>query len=286
MTGRHRLPRGGVLGIGSLLAAILWTGFVTAAPTGAAGSLDPPFPIDERLHYKVSWLGIHCGNMTLTSFAEPVEGDVHYHVVMTARTTSFFDGIYRVRARLESWFSGALMSSVRYHDVRNEKKKHDEELYEFDAESGKVIRTRRGEVETFEFDRPYVHDPLAYVYRLRALVRGPSEAVALDLASSDGAIETIAVVQQRKKIKTPLGRVEAFQVVPQPRDEMLFSKKGRMEIWMGTDERRVPYRIEFDLSFGKLTAKLVEMERGDVDVEGDPFPEGRSTGIGGGEEGE
>ncbi len=257
-TWRDEVVRRGSLLVG--MAAVLWAGgvAVAAVPDPAA----PPVPVNERLSYKVSWMGIHCGRMTLTSFTEGEGAAVTYHIVMTARTSKFFDGVYRVRSRIESTFSPRAMATVRYHDLSREKKRVTDDLYEFDLEAGQVERTRNGERETFPIERDRVHDPLAFIYRLRRLVEEPGKDVNLVLATSHGALETVAHVDRRKRIKTPLGRREALLVVPQPEDGMLFSKSGRMEIWMGTDDERTPYKVVFDLSFGKLVAKLIDVERG------------------------
>jgi len=73
-------------------------------------------------------------------------------------------------------------------------------------------------------------------------------------------VDTVAEVVEQKKIRTPFGKREALRIVPRPKDEMLFSKEGSMSLWIATDDSRIPYRIEFDLSFGKLTAKLKRIE--------------------------
>jgi hypothetical protein len=240
-----------------------------AAPPRAGG--DAPFPLDERLRYKVSWMGLHCGQMTLESFASPGEQDTTYHIVMTAASSSFFDGIYRVRARIESWFSGRLGSSIRYHYVSDEKKRHRDDLYEVDFEAGAVRRTKDGKQQLIPLEADRVHDPLAYLYRLRLMLDDEGDEASLTLVTSEGALETVAEVVERKRISTPFGRRDALRVVPHPRGEMLFAKKGRMAVWVGMDERRRPYRVIFDLAFGKLVAKLVEVEE-ITDPEAAPHP--------------
>ena len=41
--------------------------------------------------------------------------------------------------------------------------------------------------------------------------------------------------------------------------ELLFSRKGEMQMWLSVDDKRIPYRIEFDLAFGSLKAKLASV---------------------------
>jgi hypothetical protein len=80
------------------------------------------------------------------------------------------------------------------------------------------------------------------------------------MVTSDGDVETVAEVLEKRTIKTPLGKRDALIVVPRPRDDKLFEKKGKLELWVGTDDRRLPYRLVFDLPFGKLVAKLESID--------------------------
>jgi hypothetical protein len=254
---RHRRL---VLATVALLAIF---GAVQGGATDESGSA--PFPLDERLHYQISWMGIHCGRMTLESFAEYGDEDVFYHVVMTGRSSSFFDGIYKVRGRIESWYSGNQMSSIRYRDVRQEKKKHSDDLWEIDATVGSIIHTSGGEIEEIPLDADQVVDPLAYLYRLRILAGDLGDTIPLTMVTSDGAVKINAEVVEAKRIKTPFGRRDAVRVVPRAESEKL-AKRGRVGIWIGKDERRTPYRLIFDLSFGKLVAKLIEVEERETEA--------------------
>jgi hypothetical protein len=66
---------------------------------------DPPLPLDEFLTYDVRYLGVHCGAMTLTSYADRTDGAPVYRIAVAARTSKFFDGVYRVRVRIDSEYS-------------------------------------------------------------------------------------------------------------------------------------------------------------------------------------
>lgn len=225
-----------------------------------AATAPPVIPLDDVLSYGVSWAGIHCGAMTLESSVEQTREGPTYRIVMTARTSKFFDGIYRVRSRIESVFSGARMSSVSYHEETHEKKKTKDSLWEVDFDHRRVVHTEDGKIEEVPISSLQVHDPLAFIYRVRLLVDEPGDQVTLAMVTSDGGVDTVAEVVERATISTPFGKREALRIVPRPKDEMLFSKKGSMSVWIATDETRIPYRIEFDLAFGTLVAKLKKVE--------------------------
>jgi hypothetical protein len=153
------------------------------------------------------------------------------------------------------------MSSIRYHEHSEEKKKTNDKLYLVDFANSQVRRIENDEERLIPITSDQVYDPLAFLYRVRMLVDEPGDSVVLTMVTSDGDLDTVAEVMEQRRIKTPFGKRDAIRVVPRPKDEMLFSKKGSMSVYLSTDERKIPYRIEFELSFGKLTAKLKSMEK-------------------------
>ena len=215
-----------------------------------------PFPLDEFLSYNVSYLGIHCGAMTLSSYTENQDGTPIYRIDLAARTSKFFDGVYRVRVRIESTYSAERASSLSYHHHGEEKGEHKDELWQVDFAASEVHRTRDGKLTIFPLSTDGVVDPLSFVYRMRVLLSKAGERATLAMMTSGGAVETVAEVVEKRTVKTPFGAREVLVIVPRPQQDELFSKKGRMEIWVGADERRLPYRVVFDLPFGKLVARL------------------------------
>jgi len=215
-----------------------------------------PFPLDEFLRYNVSYLGIHCGAMTLSSYTENQDGKPIYRIDLAARTSKFFDGVYRVRVRIESTYSAERASSLSYHHHGEEKGEHKDELWQVDFAASEVHRTRDGKLTTFPLSTDAVVDPLSFVYRMRVLLSNAGERATLAMMTSGGAVETVAEVVEKRTVKTPFGAREVLVIVPRPQQDELFSKKGRMEIWVGADERRLPYRVVFDLPIGKLVARL------------------------------
>lgn len=237
-------------------------GEAPAAVATAETSPSVPFPLDNVLIYAVTWMKMRCGTMTLHSYG-PVDDGADgstYRIVLTASSGRFFDRVYRVRARLESWYDAELMSSVRYRDISLEKNEHKREVYDLDLASGTVMRTKDDETRTFTIEPGSVHDPLAYVYRLRALAEEPGERITLRLVTSKTALDTAAWVAERREIRTPFGRREVFKVHPGLDNDMLFSKQGKVVLWIGTDPARTPYKISFDLAFGKLVARLIAID--------------------------
>jgi hypothetical protein len=220
-----------------------------------------PFPVGETLGYAVSWMGIRCGHMDITSFTEiDVEGREIYRITLHAQTTKFFDGIYKVRSRLDSFVDPERMASIRYEEHALEKKKRKDDVWMIDPDGGGAVRDKNGEITKIPADADHPLDPLAFVYRLRTLGGAVGEEAFLILMTDKGAIDTVAKVTRAKEVRTKRGKCDAVAVVPAPRDGMMFSKSGSMVVWIEKTDPRRPCRIEFDLSFGKLVASLQSVD--------------------------
>jgi len=250
-----RAPRASVIAAAVLLGGAALVGpRAVGAPVGDDA---PPFDVGEKLAYEVRYVGLHCGDMTLETFRGD---DADYRIVMTARTTPFFDRIHKVRMRLESWFDPDSGSSIRYRETSFEKDVTSVKEYLLDLEKGTVTELEHGEVsETFEISVRPVHDPLAFIFRARELLGVDGTPVVLNLIGSGKAAPVRVEIVDRKTTSTPSGRQPADIAVPRTTDQLLFSRKGEMEMWLSVDERRIPYRIEFDLAFGSLQAKLASV---------------------------
>ncbi len=263
---RSLVARPEILAVAILLSLLTWIGHAGDGGGAPVEDAAAPIPIDRLMRYGVSYAGIHCGTMTLQSFVDETNADDPiYHIVMTARTSRFFDSIYKVRTRIESFYSSRRMSSIRYHEHSEEKKKVKDKLYVVDFADSQVRRIEDGEEEIIPITSQHVYDPLSFLYRVRLLVREPGDHVTLDMMTTGGDIATVAEVTGLGKISTPFGKREAIEVVPRPAEEVIFSREGTMRVWLSHDDQRIPYRVDFELDFGRLVAKLKEIEGGDED---------------------
>jgi hypothetical protein len=112
------------------LAALALRGNGGAA--GAGPSLQA-LPTDGPSLYKVEYLGITCGHMVLSSELENRAGRPAYHIVMTARNSKFFNKIYRVDGRIESWVDAASLSTLSYESDITEKGERKVRRYRIDG---------------------------------------------------------------------------------------------------------------------------------------------------------
>jgi hypothetical protein len=239
------------------LAALATSELIGREPgSGDDQETDHAIPIDGPFSYKAKYLGITCGHMVLESRLATYEGREAYHIIMTARNSKFFNKIYKVDGRIESWVDAESLSSLAYESTINEKGKNKVKRYRVDRETGVVTAENKGKVKEIPFDGEPALDPLGFVYRSRVLAGASGSSFSLRLLTDYGSIETISQVGELKRFKTVSGKKELLRVQPLTADGEMFSRKGEFVMWVDPENQRVVYRLDFKLGFGRLIAEL------------------------------
>jgi hypothetical protein len=243
----------------ALLVAVL-AGCGLMCGSGDGGQLPRPLaetiPVDGPFVYEVRYLGITCGHMTLQNRLEEYDGRPAYHIVMRARNAKFFNKIYRVDARIDSWVDRETLGTLAYESAITEKGRLKILRFEVDEKAG-VIRGVDGDSE-IEIEHPggAVLDPLAFVMRLRSALDVPDDAVDLQLITTRGVLSTRSSALEMKKKNTVGGRKALLKVRPEPVDNELFSRKGEFVLWVDPGPARTLHRLDFKLNFGRLIADM------------------------------
>jgi len=262
--GRPRVVLGVALAV---LVLVMTTVFVCRAEPQASEKSEalPAFPTEGPFHYKVEYLGVTCGHMTVESRLEEYEGRPAYHVVMTACNTKFFNKIYRVDGQIDSWVDAKTMSTLAYESDITERGRRKIRRYRVDYEKGVVRAEKYGKVKTVPYEGEVALDPLAYIFRGRVLAGGPGSTFDLNILTDRGVTATGTRVGDLKKIKTADGKKKLLRVQPLTADGEMFSRKGEFIYWIDPDVTRHLYRLDFKLPFGRLLAKYTGPTDGPVD---------------------
>lgn len=243
--------------VGILVVVAVTVLVCRAEPPGEEGVAElEPIPLDGPHAYSVEYLGVTCGHMTLESRLEEYRGRTAYHIIVTARNSKFFNKIYKVDGRIDSWVDAETMSTLAYESDVTERGKKKIKRYHIDAEKGVVTAERRGKVKEIPYKGEPALDPLAFVYRGRALAEVPGTKFAMRILTDHGPVETVTQVGELKQFRTYDGKRKLLRVQPMPADAEMFSRKGEFIYWIDPGPERTLYRLDFKLGFGRLLAKL------------------------------
>ena len=248
------------------IAAIL--GLLLVRPLGAQSSPSPsfstggahpsasarravPFGTGERLDYDVKFGAIKVGNgrMEVVGTAD-VRGRETWHTRFTVKGGTPF---YTVNDRYESWIDTRTLSSLRFVRDLEEGGKDREHHFEIYPELGTFIEQKKADTSAT------VSDPLddaAFLYFLRTVPLEVGKTYSFDrYFRPDRNPVTIKVVR-KERVKVPAGTFETIVVQPIIKTKGLFSEKGKAEVWLTDDDRRLLVQLKSSLPVGSINLHL------------------------------
>lgn len=221
----------------------------------------PPFGPGERLTFRITYLHLLAGRAWL-SVESRGEGDSALRFVEEARSEGFFAWLFRFRVNdraVAEWDPETGCSRGIEKHLREGKVARDQTV-RFDKEASVAI-VSDPKVTAARFDvEPCVLDVLSALYVTR--LRGVAEGAALELPVFDNGkhfrLGVRFVGRDILDLPAPLGRkVPTVVVEPQLVEGTgLFVKKGRLQIWLTDDARRIPVRMRSRAPIGSVSADL------------------------------
>ncbi len=225
-----------------------------------------PFEVGEKLEYDIRALGLTAGTFNLeVQPPKMINGREAYPIVGVARTVKFFELIYRVNDRVESFFDFNGLYSHRFTMDLDESKQTRKvlELYDYDKKKSyywsKMDHVDKGFSEKKEeHDIPlWAQDPVSMLYWLRIvdLPKGPGETSRYNVIVDGKPWECVLRFDRRenrnylgKNMDTIVMRMDNYQ------DGQLKNKDH--QIWIADSPKRYILRIEAKIRVGAVAAAL------------------------------
>lgn len=219
------------------------------------------FKPGEKLSYKLCWGLIPAGFAELS--VEPpkeLDGETALHFLLTIRTNSFMDHIYKVRDRIESFTDLELDNSLLYIKNQHEGKTIRNISVNFDLENHTATH-----INSWEKREPIpisekTLDPLASLFYVRN--QPLSEGLEITRPVTDGKKNVLGVARVIKREKIQVGDIEydTFVVEPDLKDVRgVFEKsdKSKLTLWISADDRRQVVKIKSKVVVGSFTGTLI-----------------------------
>ena len=230
----------------------------TASPPrpAAARPQDPapaayPFTPGERLEYDVKFGIFHVGRATMTVLGiDTIRGTPAYHVAFVIRGRAAF--FYSMTDTLESWFSVADLTSLRFVQNNNENGSRYYHTYEIHADSGYFIQDGKDSLPT----TAHPLDDASFFYFARTVPLEVGQTYSYDRYFKPDRNPVTLTVLSADSVDTPAGRFAAFAVRPVFKSRGLFAEGGQAVVYLAADSTRIPLVIKSHLSLGSLSMSL------------------------------
>ncbi|MFB0517318.1 MAG: DUF3108 domain-containing protein [Candidatus Neomarinimicrobiota bacterium] len=219
-------------------------------------SQTPAFLKGETLIYTAGFSLFSAGKTIMeVAGRDTTDPDMALHITSRTETAPFFDHIYRIRDRVDLWLDQSTLELRRMERDIQEGRFERKDTTTVDRQAG-LIFTRK---DTLIIEGP-VFDPVGAVYYLRTLPLAIGDEIYLSIFNGKQLRKVAIAVSGKEVVKVPMGEFECLVLKPMPLDRRRLTKvDGLMHLWLATNERRTPVRLEQTTSFGTMVLRLLEV---------------------------
>lgn len=224
----------------------------------------------EELKYSLHWWIFHIADAKSWITKENKNGILYYKFqskVKTAGVVAFFKG---VEDEGYSLWDTRFLSPRKTFLSQREKRYIRDKLFSYDLENMTltVVSKKPGEkekIKTYEIPAIPVEDIMTgiYFFRKYGIFEIGAETV-FPVFTGSRFINTKVKVLKKEKVKVPAGTFETFkcalsgEVTPKG----VFKMDKDVYMWLTTDERHLPVKIEGEVLIGSVVAELIRYKKG------------------------
>ncbi len=221
------------------------------------------FSAGEELNFTISYGIITAGSVKMTVTADTRNDTIPiFKVTSQAKTTRFFDNLYKVRDLIEIEFAQDNFQTYRYHKRLSEGSYRQNRVNLYYSELGYCMYMKKDKNAKEWTETKYrIPVPSQDIFTTFFHVRTLEFAVGDTLRTTvteDGRITTVNIVIHKiKKMDTIFGKIDCYQLEPQLRDtDSIFKQSGDIFIYLTADENKIPVLLESKVIFGSFRATL------------------------------
>lgn len=258
---RPRRPVGP--GLRAAAFALLALGCLTGRSAAAQAATEGRAAVHpgERLVYTLKWEFIPAGEATLEVLPEAsLEGRPVRRFLLTARTNSVLDKIYKVRNRIESFTDPSLDHSVLYLKKQREGRHERDIVVRFDWDRKTAVYSNFGNPRDPVGLLPGAFDPLGAFFFVRTARLEPGAVIERPISDGKKCVLGRVRVIGRETIRVNGREYDTYHLDPDLRHVGgVFSKSpnARIDLWVSADHRRVPVRIKSRVAVGSFVGELL-----------------------------
>lgn len=246
-----------------------------AATTMSAGQQTPPrrtsgrsqpvaFTGGETLVYDVSWSNLlTAGSATIRVVDKRTDsGAAAYYITAEGRPTGFIAALYPIYYKADTLLESRTLLPHRSSIYSDEKGKRRYRIVTFDRKTG----TLRYEVQSGDPLRVtsqqndklplQAQDALSAIFGLRAAALAVGTKLTMPIVVNGHVYRVEMAVTGRDTVQCGLGRVDAWRITPTLLDARDRNDGRDMAIWISTDTRRLPVKLQGALAVGTFTLTL------------------------------
>ena len=257
----------GALGLTALASYTLGPQHVSRPSRTRTAPLPParteqavPFRVGETLTYDVSWSSyITAGVATMTvKEKKPSFNSTAYYIVAEGRPTPLVSKLYTLYYKIDTLVDAYTLLPQRASLYSEEGSRHRFKVTQFNR-AAKQAHFESQSMNTAQTDfavSPVVQDGLSALYVLRAIPFKFGDRMTMPITEEGQTYGLRLDIGRPELLKVPFGELSAIKVNPTLTDDSGKPFGRNMAIWLSDDARRLPLKIQAELSIGSFVLAL------------------------------
>jgi hypothetical protein len=246
----------------------------SAAATKKAAPVDPaPDPklepklepgmhaatLSDKLTYEVEWRLIHAGTALIESQRN--------HAELRLESAGMVSSLFKVHDLYTVNYDDGFCATAATMDSQEGKRHHDTKVtYDRAANRASYLERDLLANVTLHSDSVSipncVHEVLGAFLKIRELKITPGQTVQLPMSDGRKSASVRMDGQAREEIKTAAGTFQTVRVEANMMNGVVYTRKGKVLLWISDDERHLPVQIRLRMPFpiGSVTLQLAKEE--------------------------
>jgi hypothetical protein len=222
-----------------------------------------PFKVGETLTFDVSWSGFVVAGTAVTSVRErrPSAANASaYYIVAEGRPLPLIARLYSIYYKMDTLLDTATLLPQEGSLYSEEGKRQRMGTTRYDRTARKAFFELQGDPPIrADVNVPaQVQDGLSALYAMRASNFAPGTKLTFPILD-DGALYTVAMqAAATERVKVPLGDIDAWNMKVSITDVQGHPVGQNIGVWISTDARRLPLKLQAELPVGNFVLALRE----------------------------
>ena len=222
----------------------------------------PPPPVktpSEKLTYDIEWRLIHAGTAVID--AQKSHAELKLESAGMVSTLFKVHDTYSVNYEDPFCATSSMMESFegkRHHETRITYDRGQNRASYLERDMIKNVVLHSDEVATPNC----VHEVIGAILKLRGMPMEPGQSTQIPMSDGRRSAGVKIEAQEREQVSTPAGTFKTVRYEAGMMNGVVYTRKGRAQLWLTDDARHVPVQIRVRMQFpiGTVTLQLEKEE--------------------------
>jgi hypothetical protein len=209
-----------------------------------------------KIYYSLAGVYLEAGQVNFTCRKEELERKSVFHITAIGKTIPFYDHLYKVRDRYETFIDSATLLSYQFSRFVLEGGTKKYENIKFDREVHTAI-TNSGvyKIPDCTLD---VLGALYYIRNMSVDNLKAGDKISFEMFMDNQLYKSYVRYMGKEVITTRYGKFHAIKIKPFLIKGTMFDAGEKMTVWVSDDSNHIPVRVQASIRIGSVKADLME----------------------------